>query len=116
MELVKYNNSKVVHRTQGSNPFTRGRYDRIRFMNGYGASVVQNDISYGNDRGLLEIAVLRFSGQGPNEFELCYNTPITHDVIGFLSQDDARAILDQIASLPPDAQALAGAILEEMNT
>ena len=111
MELVKYYNSKIVHRAQGSNHFTGGHYDRIRFTNGYGASVVQSRVSYGGDSGLLEIAVLRYLGQEQDKFELCYDTPITHDVIGFLSQDDARSILDRIAQLPPDAQALPGARL-----
>ena len=111
MELVKYNSSKVVHRAQGSNPLTRGHYDRIRFMNGYGASIIQSSVSYGGDSGLLEIAVLRFLGQKHDEFELCYNTQITSDVLGHLSQAEAHDILDRIALLPPDAQALSGATL-----
>ena len=112
MELVKYYNSKIVHRAQGSNPLTQGHYDRFRFMNGYGASVIQSSVSYGGSSGLLEIAVLRYLGQKNDEFELCYDTHITSDVLGHLSQDHARAILDQIAQLPPDAQALAGAKLD----
>ena len=111
MSLVEYSNSAIVDREYGSNPFTRGHYERFRFMNGYGASVIRSSVSYGGDSGLLEIAVIRYRSAASADFELCYDTPITHDVIGFLSQDDARSILDRIAQLPPDAQALPGARL-----
>ena len=112
MTLVEYSNSAIVDREHGSNPYTSGRYERIRFMNGYGASVIQSSMSYGGSSGLLEIAVLRYLGQKNDEFELCYDTHITSDVLGHLSQDHACAILDQIAELPPDARALAGARLD----
>lgn len=112
MTLVEYSNSAIVDREHGSNPFTRGFYERFRFMNGYGASVIRSTVSYGGDRGLLEIAVLRYRSAGRDDFELCYDTHITSDVLGHLSQDHARAILDQIAELPPDARALAGARLD----
>jgi hypothetical protein len=112
VQLVEYSNSAIVDRDHGSNPFTRGHYERFRFMNGYGASVIQNSTSYGGDQGLLEIAVLRYRSDAPEDYELCYDTPITSDVIGYLTQDHARAILDRIAQLPPDAKALAGAKLD----
>ena len=48
-----------------------------QFENGYGASVVKHDSSYGGKQGLYEIAVLDSTG------DLCYSTPITDDVIGY---------------------------------
>ena len=45
------------------------------FPNGYGASVIRHDFSYGGKDGLWEMAVLK-------EGDLCYNTHITNDVIG----------------------------------
>jgi hypothetical protein len=105
MSLIEYNSDEAVDR------ITRPGQDIFRFRNGYGASVIQNDASYGGDRGLLEIAVLRFSGQGPNEFDLCYDTPIASDVLGYLNRSEAHGILERISRLPPDARALPGARL-----
>jgi len=65
----------------------------ISFPNGYGASIVCNQLSYGGKRGLFEVAVLK---QG----ELCYSTPITGDVLGFLNFSDVVDILKQIEELP----------------
>ncbi len=62
------------------------------FKNGYGASVVRHPYSYGNEKGLWELAVLK-SG------DICYDTPITDDVIGCLSDDDVEEILNQIERL-----------------
>lgn len=64
-----------------------------RFDNGYGASLIRHDMSYGGDEGLYEIAVLDSSG------ELCYDTPITDDVVGHLTMVDADIILAEIAEL-----------------
>jgi hypothetical protein len=62
------------------------------FDNGYGASVVRNAISYGGLMGMFEVAVLR-------DGEICYDTPITSDVIGFLKEADVKALLDRIRAL-----------------
>jgi hypothetical protein len=64
-----------------------------QFDNGYGASVVKHDTSYGGDRGLYEIAVLDSSG------DLCYSTPITDDVIGFATEDKVLDTLHRIKML-----------------
>lgn len=63
------------------------------FSNGYGASVVQNCYSYGHEEGLYELAVLKDGG-------LCYDAPITNDVIGYLSADEVAEYLSQIEKLP----------------
>lgn len=41
----------------------------FHFDNGYGASVIQNGMSYGADSGLWELAVLKFNADG--EWKLC---------------------------------------------
>lgn len=99
------------HRTGGFDP--GGSQSLFRFRNGYGASVVRHRNSYGGDLGRLELAVIMFTDQGDDDFELCYETPITSDVIGHLSVEDTCVILNKIAALPPDAKALPGAKLEE---
>lgn len=70
----------------------------FRFDNGYGASIVKHRFSYGNEDGLFELAVIRFEDSG--EWELDYGTPITEDVIGYLSENDVSDILDRIKELP----------------
>lgn len=64
-----------------------------KFDNGYGASVVKHDFSYGGKSGLYEVAVL------DNEGELCYDTPITSNVIGHLNMSEVDKILVNISHL-----------------
>lgn len=87
-----------VKRTQQSPAavFTRGlqmpgKQWKFRFPNGYGASVI-ND-GYGADEGLYELAVLDRNGH------LDYTTPITDDVLGYLTADEVAKALDRIAAL-----------------
>jgi len=63
-------------------PFMVGKKARMMFENGYGVSVVSNNFSYGGKDGLYELAVLDSNG------ELTYTTPITSDVLGYLTPDD----------------------------
>lgn len=63
-----------------------------KFDNGYGASVIKHDYSYGGRDGLWELAVLK-------DDELCYTTPITEDVIGHLAWDTVENILTEIQEL-----------------
>ena len=63
------------------------------FENGYGASVVKHDSSYGGKQGLYEIAVLDSTG------DLCYSTPITDDVIGYATEDKVLDTLHRIKML-----------------
>ena len=64
-----------------------------KFENGYGASVVKHDYSYGGKSGLWEIAVL------DSDDELCYHTPITQDVIGYLAWKKVELYLEEIRQL-----------------
>jgi hypothetical protein len=68
-----------------------------RFHNGFGASVVQHFGSYGNEAGLWELAVLEFDSNG--EWNLTYETPITEDVLGHLSELGVEATLEKIKTL-----------------
>jgi hypothetical protein len=67
-----------------------------RFGNDFGASVVRHSFSYGHHAGLWELAVLRFEG---SDWHLTYDTDITDDVIGHLSESDVAELLDRIAAL-----------------
>ena len=66
---------------------------RIKFDNGYGASVVVGPHTYGGEDGLYELAVLDSNGN------LTYETPVTSDVEGYLSEDDVTKLLEQIQNL-----------------
>ena len=71
-----------------------GGYQLVyKFDNGYGASVVKHDFSYGGKKGLYELAVL------DNEGALCYTTPITEDVVGHLSMGEVDKLLVEISHL-----------------
>lgn len=78
-----------------------GKHIIYRFDNGYGASVVRFYGSYGYEQGLWELAVIKFEGE-KNDFKLCYDTPITDDVIGYLTMPKVDELLDLIEALPKE--------------
>jgi len=63
----------------------------VRFDNGYEASVLRGGMFYTDD-GTFEIAVMR-------DGQLDYTTPITDDVLGYLSETEANKALADIAAL-----------------
>lgn len=63
------------------------------FPNGYGASVVSHQYTYGGKEGLFEVAVLDRHG------DLTYTTPITNDVLGYLSFAEVGETLEAISQL-----------------
>jgi hypothetical protein len=68
------------------------------YQNGYGISIICNEFSYGGRDGLFEIAVL--IGDEDN-YEICYTTPISSDVIGYLTSEEVNSIVEDIKKLPP---------------
>ena len=74
-------------------PQLDGVVSRITFDNGYGASVVKHEFSYGGKDGLYELAVLDKDGN------LTYDTPITNDVIGYLREEDVTDVMEKIQQL-----------------
>lgn len=85
-------------------PIGSGTHKVYRFENGYGASVVSfNHMgarSYGGEDGLWEMGVTEFHGPGNDDWEITYETPVSDDVIGWLSDDDVEAKLAEIRALP----------------
>lgn len=65
----------------------------VQFPNGYGASIVKTPFTYGGDRGLYELAVFGKDGH------ITYDTPITNDVLGHLSEQDVEQALMDIKNL-----------------
>ena len=70
-----------------------GLNSRIHFENGFGASVVRHDFSYGGREGLFELAVLF-------DNEIHYDNPVSGgDVRGYLTEEEVSELLIQIQNL-----------------
>jgi hypothetical protein len=74
-------------------PYMVGKKSRMQFDNGYGVSVISHTHSYGGRNGLYEVAVLDSDGN------LTYETPVTNDVIGYLTEEDVTDIMKQVQEL-----------------
>jgi hypothetical protein len=73
-----------------TDPFMYGKKSVIHFDNGYGASVVSHNFSYGGKMGLYELAVLK-------DDEIHYNNPVSGgDVRGYLTEDTVTNLLIEI--------------------
>jgi hypothetical protein len=77
-------------------PIGMGKQCVVKFSNGYGASIVQGPHTYGGPNGLYELAVFGKNG------EITYDTPITNDVLGYLSELEVEKILTNIKNLDYD--------------
>ena len=77
---------------KNATPSFGGISKRWDFPNGYGASVIRHVYSYGFEDGLWELGVLK-------DGDLCYDTEITEDVLGYLSDDEVNDYLEKIKSL-----------------
>ncbi len=69
-----------------------GITSRTQFDNGYEVSVVKSPYTYGGDKGLYELAVFK-------DGDICYDTPITDDVIGYLRPEDVTDVMTKIQQL-----------------
>jgi hypothetical protein len=81
-----------------------GLHAILMFKNNYGISVVRfknmfNDgyASHTDNENQWEIAV--FKGDNEN-YEITYETPITDDVIGYLSEEEVTEVMLKIQNLP----------------
>lgn len=73
-----------------------------KFENGYGASVVRFTVmgmtcSYTNGNE-WELAIIKWN-EDEKDFDLCYDTGITDDVLGHLTDDEIEDILIKIKKL-----------------
>lgn len=86
----KYNNNEKDSWINGKQQWL------FRFENNYGASVIKHWGSYGFEDDLFELAVAYFDG---DDWIITYNTPITNDVIGHLTNNDVLGYLHKIQRL-----------------
>lgn len=68
---------------------------KFEFENGYGASVISEPGSYGYGDGLYELGIYDV-----RTGYLVFDTPITDDVLGWLTWEDVEGILKDIEKLP----------------
>ena len=69
-----------------------GVISRTEFENGYGVSVIRHDNSYGGEQGLYELAIIK-------DGDIVYDTPITDDVIGYLTPEEVTRYMVKIQEL-----------------
>lgn len=78
--------------------FGGGNQRLFRFEgSSHGASVVCHWGSYGGDLGLFELAVIHYKDD--TEWDICYCTPITEDVLGHLTEEQVQETLAQLDAL-----------------
>ncbi len=73
---------------------SRGEQAIVHLPNGFGASVVTGLLFYNHPGAPYEIAVL------DSKDAITYDTPITSDICGHLTEDAANEVLAQIEALP----------------
>lgn len=71
-----------------------GTIAKHTFENGFGISVVTGDMFYTRSDSPYEIAITDKNG-------ITYNTHITDDVIGYLSESGANKIIADVEALEP---------------
>ena len=76
----------------------KGVHYLFKFPNRYGASVIKHRCSYGYENDLWELGVIRF-GTDDEVWRLTYDTEITDDVIGFITDERVRGLLGRIKDL-----------------
>lgn len=83
--------SDLVFRDHPAQGF--GTITSHNFANGYGASIITGKNAYANEDAPYELAVL-------HNGDLCYDTELTDDVLGYLTEDEVNQYLLKIEALP----------------
>lgn len=95
MEMISINGARIIRQEKDV-------ADQILvfFDNGYGVSIIWGPYAYGGEKGLFELAVIVGD---ESSYDLCYDTPVTSDVIGWLTIEQATEIALQVQQLPKRA-------------
>ena len=95
LDLIVSEENKEYLDEEQSGPRNGGFQYWFSFPNGYAGSVVKGPYTYGGDKDLWELAVM-----DDNTKDLCYDTPITDDVLGYLTDNEVDDYLSEIKALP----------------
>jgi hypothetical protein len=89
--------SQMIAAIEGASAEVSPLFDGVRiyatFPNGYSASIIKHGFSKGSRQGMYEGAVY-FGGK------IVYDTPITDDVVGYLSEMEAVEFAESVSKLP----------------
>lgn len=94
LKLGEFDDNLVCRHTHPCDP--KGIKYVFIFPNRFGASVIKCDFSCGHEDDLWELAVMTVDGLG---WHKTYNTEITPDVEGWLTNDDVLELLGRIRDL-----------------
>jgi hypothetical protein len=105
---------RVKNLVEKKGHWSGGMHRIYRFPNGYGASVIP-EVQFDHQThrpyavpNLYELAVLKFKGKEldrtlgmptADEFELCYDTQVTSDVLRALKEHEVNKVLKEIEAL-----------------
>ena len=90
--MKTFRDLKLANRSDG----LTGKQATMFFPNGYGVSVITGPMFYTDPKHPYELAVLKGNGETST---LCYDTPITDDVIGHLTGEKVSKIMKQVQEL-----------------
>ncbi len=88
-QIFKVSSALPHTMTLAERPELGGVQKLFEFPNGYGASVVIHEFSYGLELALLDA-----------DSNIIQHPEITNDVVGFLNVDSCNDLLEKIARLP----------------
>ena len=71
----------------------------FHFDNGFGASIVMGESTYGGRDDLWELAVIRIDPIDDTKWFIDYGTEITEDVLGYLTDEEVVEYLHKIKGL-----------------
>lgn len=75
--------------------YAESKQAKMDFENGYGISVLFGSMFNSNGIDTYEVGILK-------DGTLCYDTPITNTVIGYITADEVTDIMRKIQELPID--------------
>lgn len=98
LNVTSFGDIQFTNHTLGS-----GKHAVVLFPNLYGASIVGGARGlYGDGENTFELAVVKLlNPDDPTSWVLTYDTPITDDVLGWLSIPRLEETLEAISKLPP---------------
>ena len=73
-------------------PIGRGQQASMDFDNDFGVSVLLGDTFYSDGISTYEVAILKFGS-------VCYSTPITGDVLGYLNREEVSNTMIAVQEL-----------------
>ena len=94
-----YSKDKIIYIKNETR--NNGPHIVVAFKNGYGASIISNEYSYGGKDGLIEVALIQFSRFDPTlkEYALRFDKNRFKDdqVIGWLNEEELDDVLGYIS-------------------